>query len=313
MKKFILTITLNPAVDKIMYLKKTSSLKDNLSESEEVVSAGGKGINVSRALKKLGVPTLATGFQGGETGALIVKLLSKEKIPNQFVPIQGYSRVNVTLVEERSGQSTRVLSPGPRIISGEIARFKADYKKLLPNVSFVVLSGRNVQGTKSDLYRELIEIAAKKNVKCLLDTSGDSLRQAISARPFIIKPNREEAQELLEYSLTTSDKLKKACQEFHRLGAVIVLISLGKDGAIASEYGSVFLAKAPSVKTINEVGCGDSFVAGFLSSYLKNKPLPLCLKMGVSCGTASTFNIVPADLKNSVVRKIFSKIKVKSL
>ena len=229
----ILTLTMNPAVD-IGYTVDTLKI-DTVNRTKKVSKTpGGKGLNVSRVLKQLGSPVLATGLLGGHIGAFIKEKLDEVGLRNDFYPIQSETRNCIAILHE--GSQTEILEAGPTITPEEQAGFLAHFENLLKEVDLITISGSLPAGMDDDLYATIIEKAAKANIPVLLDTSGKTLKIALEAstKPALIKPNQEELAGLLGVpEATTVEELKEQLNSKLFDGVDWVVVSLGSKGALA--------------------------------------------------------------------------------
>lgn len=322
MNKGILTVTVNPAVDVTVTPLCADKLRMRCS-TNCVLSAGGKGVNVARALRTLGERALAAGIAGGETGEFLQGLLRREKIPAAFARIKGITRSNVTVLGPpparpakggpRSGRRGRVLGEGPRLTPGEIRRFEDRYRRWLRRSHFVVLCGRNAVGAPVNWYARLVRLARHEGVPAALDTSGAALAAGLKAKPFLIKPNLEEAEAILRRRLDSPAKIKKALGYFHSRGIRVVLLSLGARGAVASDGKNICHARPPRVRAVrSDVGCGDALLAGFVQAYRAGqKSLPEALRQAVACGTANALNSTPGLIRPADVFRLRKRTVVK--
>jgi len=338
MSKGILTVTVNPAVDVTVALPAAGPLRRRSEvpptaeagaatpdifgqgagtadlrmrcSTNLVLSAGGKGINVARALRALRVRALAVGVAGGSAGELLQKLLREERIPAEFVEVPESTRFNVTVLGPRPGHCRRILGEGPRLTSKEIRRFESHYRRWLRRSYFVVLSGRNAVGTPVDWYARLVRLARREGVPAAVDTSGAALAAALQAKPFLIKPNLAEAEEILQCRINSSLKIKNSVRRFHGRGISVVLLSLGARGAVASAGQEIWCARPPRVRAVNEVGCGDALLAGFIQAHGGGKSLPEALRQAVACGTANVFNSTPGLIHPHDVLRLIKKVTV---
>ncbi|MFA5087816.1 MAG: 1-phosphofructokinase [Candidatus Omnitrophota bacterium] len=308
-KKYILTVTLNPAVDKIIRVKNFRAGRTSLDKGI-VLSAGGKGINVSRVLGRFGLFSMATGFVGGVAGRFIKDGLEREGIKFDFVEIKKDSRTNLTIIDPDTMKVTRILEEGPVIQPPEWARFRERYDLLLRKCSLVVLSGRKAAGLSDGTYAELIKLAHKRKIRTVLDTHGQPLRNGLRAKPFCIKPNREEAEALLGEKLNTLTKVKKAISFFHRQGVAIVMISLGGQGAVASDGEEIWKAVPPRIKCRNSVGCGDAFIGGYVYGIHRGKTLKEALRLAVAAGAANSASLRPGAVEKSQIEKMLARVKM---
>ncbi len=312
MRKVILTVTLNPAVDVTTLVDGFSSGKSH-SACRQVVSAGGKGINVSRVLDHLGVPTLALGIGGGAAGRWIIDLLNVEKIPNDFVRVKGEARANLTVIDVKNDRRTRVLGMGPELNKAEISAFERKYRKRLAQSCAVVLSGRNIYKASNDLYARLIRLAQRAKVPAVLDTSGECLREGMRAGPFMVKPNLEEAREVFECRLETLAQGKRVLRRIHQKGVAVAVLSMGKKGALASNGRRVVYAKPPSVAVRNDVGCGDALLGGFVYAYWRGMDFARAVQWAVAAGTVNAMNIIPGLIRHQDLVQLSRTITVRKI
>lgn len=312
MKKYVLTVTLNPAIDKMVSFENITS-GEIFDPKRKITSAGGKGLNISRTLKNLKNNTFAMGIAGGKAGQHIRQLLKKEGIRSNFVYVNQETRTNVTILNTKTNDQKRIMGPGPKVRSKDITRFKQRYKAYLKKSCVVVLAGRNALGASDHLYAQLIRLADRYRIPCVLDTSGDALKCGLKARPLIINPNLQEAQSVFGGDLDTIAKIKKCIHQFHNLGISIIFITLGSDGAICSDGKEIWHCQPPKIKMVNDVGCGDAFLGGFVHAYLKNKPFKEALRFAAACGTANCLEATPGLISQKNVLQLFKRIRLKKL
>jgi len=303
MKKFVLTVTLNPSVDKIIRNGKRGV---RISRS-----AGGKGINAARALCKLGLKSVATGILGGNNGKFIRSRLAAEKIRADFSRIKSETRANTTVINAETGEIRHRVRKGPRVTEKEFGNFVKKYALLLKNASAVVLSGSLPPGVSSSAYATLIRTAQKEGLATFLDTSGAPFRLALRAKPFLVKPNLEEAEQLLGKKLRATAAVKKALEKLLHSGVRVAIITLGKRGAAATEGKETIHAIPPKLRAQNTVGSGDAFLAGFLRSFLCRKSFRDCLKAAVATGSANALGIFPGEISIRTAEKISKAVRIK--
>ncbi len=308
MKDLILTVTLNPALDKTI-LKTEKDIP--LSKEKYIFSAGGKGINVSRALDSFKHPNLAIGLLAGVTGQTVRKLLREEKIKSNFINVKGETRTNLTIISTAKKEIKRAIEIGPRVSQVDMNRFKRQFQNVLKESDCVVLAGRSANGAHDSIYAQLITLAHKTNVMTVLDTSGKALSEGIKAAPFMIKPNLMEAEEVLHTKLNSLKKVKEAINRFHQMGIKIVVISLADKGAIGSNQREIYHARTPKLSVKNDVGCGDSFLAGFLHSYCGDQSLKKAMHMGVAAGAANLNNYIPGLIDRKIFKQMIQCVKIK--
>ncbi len=313
MNGHVLTVTLNPAVDKIIKISNFSLGEEDQRATGIILSAAGKGINVARALKNLGTKSVATGFLAGSTGNYIQEALRKENLQSAFLDVAGETRINLTIINSTTKQTTRLLEPGPKILLKDITRFKKQYQKLLKRCRWVIFSGSIAPGLPPNIYSILVTLAKRKGIKTTLDTSGQPFQLGLLAKPFMIKPNLEEAGGIVGYPLTSMAKIKKAMSYFHQRGVSLVVISMAAKGAVASDGKEILHAVGPQLQYTSNVGCGDSSVAGFVDAWGRLGNLKEAISWAVSCGTADLLTLQPGSFQKKIVRRVRRKVIVKRI
>lgn len=284
----IYTLTLNPSLD---YRIQTSNFK--LHQLNKIKEAsylpGGKGINVSIVLSNLGYTSTAFGFIAGFTGKEIVTCLKQYSINIQFIELkEGFSRINIKM--NNNGTETELNGQGPSLSQNDL-NLLIQQIYTLTQKDWCILSGSIPSSLSRDTYALLGKILQEKKIPFILDTTKDSLLNALCYNPFLIKPNLSELEELFSVKINTFAKLLFYTKQLQKMGAKNVMISLGKDGAVLlDEYKKIHYQKAPHQDAINPVGAGDSMVAGFLAEYLNTKNYEKALKYSVYCGSASAFS-----------------------
>lgn len=283
----IYTITFNPALDYIMTIDKLDVGMVNRSKSEKILP-GGKGINVSLVLTNLGVENTALGFLAGFIGKNIEDIISAHGCNTDFVYLrEGLSRINVKLM---GTPETEINGNGP-YISGEDV--KALYGKLdkLTSGDVLVLAGSIPNSLPANIYSDIMKYVSGKGVKVVVDATGDLLVKCLEYKPFLIKPNNFELEQIFNTKLESREDIVKCALKLKDMGAVNVLVSMGKDGAIlVDENNKIYDLMAPEGNVINSVGAGDSMVAGFLSGLYENNNYEYAFKLAVAAGSASAFS-----------------------
>lgn len=309
----ILTFTINPSIDKTVTVSKVS-FEEIIRTSSSVNFVGGKGINISRAIKTLGGETIASGFLGGFTGEWIKKQLCEyEKIPNDFVNITGETRVNLTILDMHSKGEIHLVEAGPSITDRELEELFKKVKKLVRKAKFIVFSGSIPQNVPTDIYARLIKIAKKENSSTItvLDTSGEPLRYGFEEKPSIVKPNAQETAYLIGERIDSLKKASSALVFFSQKSIEFPIISLGRKGVIALYQGTIYEVIPPQITPVSTVGSGDSLLAGILFSLEEGKDIQEALRVGVSCGIANALKEGAGVLKKSDIRKFYRMIRVK--
>lgn len=281
----IYTCTLNPSVDYVMKVDDFRIGELNRA-THTVIFPGGKGINVSRVLKRLGVDNTAFGFVGGFTGAFIEQELSRENIRFDFVKVLGDTRINIKL---KSGEETEINGQGPTISPEFADELMGKIQSLQPD-DVLVLAGSIPSSLPSGFYGKIVKTAKEANVKVVVDTSGPALKQLIEAKPFLVKPNHKELGELFDTVLHSKADAIVYGRRLVELGVENVIVSMAGDGAFFFNKEVTLFAEAPKGVVRNSVGAGDSMVAGFLAAYTSGKSVEKAFAYSVATGSATAFS-----------------------
>jgi 1-phosphofructokinase family hexose kinase len=288
----ILTVTVNAAVDKTLTVANLQ-LGHRHRAQQGLIMAGGKGINVARAVKRLGDPVIATGLAGGRTGIQILDGLSREGILNDFVRIGDESRTSTAVVDPTSGLQTEINEYGPEVTPDEMATLIEKIRYLSGAVSTVVFAGSLPRKVDVGFYADAVRDMAKRRVRTVVDAEGEPLRLAVAAEPTVMSPNQREAESLVGHEFQTDEDFQQALLQLHEMGAASVLITL-KTGCYALlTEGSrgrhrMYRAWIPRVEVVSAVGSGDAFLAGFVSAQQAEREHAECLRLGLAVGAANT-------------------------
>lgn len=289
----IYTVTFNPAIDYIAEVSNINEEKINRAISEKVL-AGGKGINVSVVLHNLGIKSVALGFIAGFTGNEIKRQVENHGINTDFVYLDNkFSRINVKLVSKTAGvvlRETAINGEGPKIMEKDVEEFMQKIDKLKEG-DILVIAGSISRKMKDDIYEKICMRVKEKNVKIVADATGTLLVNVLKHKPFLIKPNKEELEEIFQDEINSNEEIIMYAKKLQEMGAENVLISLGEDGAVLlTKDKNVLYSKAPKGTVVNSVGAGDSMVAGFLAGLSTYDDYEKAFKMGIAAGSASTFS-----------------------
>lgn len=292
----IYTVTFNPALDYVMHVEKMRTDDINRTTGEELLY-GGKGINVSVILTRLGVENRALGFTAGFTGRQLKEMLDADGIANDFVDLEkGFTRINVKV---KSDVSFDINALGPDIMPGDLQRLMDKLSALGPGDT-LVLAGSIPPALPEDTYEKIMAALAGREVRFVVDTTGQSLLRALNYKPFLIKPNHHELGDLFGVKVKTLEEIKTYAHRLQQMGARNVLVSRGKDGAaLIAEDGACYEAGIIDRKPVNSVGCGDSMVAGFVAGWTQTGDYGEALLLGAAAGNATAFSIGLAD-KNGI-------------
>ncbi|MCI0457045.1 MAG: 1-phosphofructokinase [Gemmataceae bacterium] len=307
----IATVTLNPSLDE--WIRLPSYRQGQLNRATGFARyPGGKGINVSRVVHELGGSTQAFALAGGEDGAILHHLLRRLEVPHVFVAVEGTTRNNYKVVTEHPRTLTEINTAGPPVAAGRAEALKRRILRVRPRPRCVVLSGSLPPGLPASTYRSWIVALRRRGIPSALDTSGRALRQGIGGRPWLIKPNRQEAEELLRRPLTRLRAQVEAVQHLLRCGPTLVILSLGAEGALlASSPAGVWLARPPAVRVDSAVGSGDSLVGGFLAGWAKGRPLLEAFRLGIASGAATALTPGTELCHREDVRRLLRRVAIR--
>ena len=280
----VYTVTFNPAMDYIMKTDKLELGQTNRSKEEYFV-AGGKGINVSIVLNRLGEATCALGFVAGFTGEQIEKLVKEEGCKTDFIQLKdGMSRINVKL---KMDKETEINAAGPDISSDALERLYEQIK-CIGDDDVLVLAGNVPSTVSKNIYSHILSLLMGRKTKTVVDASGELLTNALRYRPFLVKPNRSELEEIYNVKITGMQTAAQYGRRLQKDGARNVLVSMGGDGAVLiCEDGKVYKGEVMGGPPINTVGAGDSMIAGFIYEYMRSHDYSKALRMGLCAGGAT--------------------------
>lgn len=307
MKK-VLTITINPCVDKSSTVKGIVPTKKLRCDSPKYEPGGG-GVNVSRALKKLDVESLALFTSGGRTGKLLEELLLEEKVETFPFNIENETRENFIVVDTLNNHQFRFGFPGETISKTEQKKFFNTIESLKEFPEITVISGSLPEGVDPGFLKDIIQICKHKNSNVIVDTSGKSLEIAVEEGVYLLKPNLGELATLTGSDELTGSTKDKAAMDLIKKGAAeVIVVSSGSSGATLYHGNEKIYQSAPHVKVRSTVGAGDSMVAGMVSILAKSGSMEEMLRMGIACGSATTMSEGTGLFKVENVNKILEEL-----
>lgn len=304
----ILTLTLNPSIDKSTSINGLVP-EQKLRCAPPKYEPGGGGINVSRAIKKLGGNSTALFMAGGYTGQFFQELVAQEQLDYQTLLIEGATRENFIVVDTTTNQQYRFGMDGPNISENEYLAF-LDKIELFSGLSYLVGSGSLAPNVPSNFYAEVAKICKQKAIKFILDTSGKALQEAANEGVYLLKPNLAELSALAGVSELQIDQVDEAALHIINKGnCEVVVVSLGAAGALLVSKDIVQHVPAPTVKKRSTVGAGDSMVAGMTLSLSQGRTLLETVRYGVACGSAATMNVGTELCKLEDVERLYAGMK----
>ena len=314
----IITVTLNAAIDKTLAVP-NFRLGRRHRAVEQTSMAGGKGVNVARALKALGQPVIATGVAGGPTGTRIIEQLTEEAILNDFVRIREESRMSTAVVDPTSGEQTEINERGPSVSEAELELFVDKLLYLAQGAAMCVFSGSLPVGVDQSLYGRLIGELRRLGVTTVLDSEGEPLRFATRAAPDVVTPNELEAEELVGHEFSDHDDRVAGVREIVEMGAREAVMTM-PDGCLAllGEEGDqtrtrrLCRATLEPLEPVSSVGSGDAFLAGYVAARYDGRDDVECIRFGVACGAESTQHFGAGVLDAREVERLAGEVELET-
>ena len=302
----ITTLTINPSLDKSTHF--TGLIAEQKIRCEKPrYDAGGGGINVSKAISKLGGKSTCIYTSGGSSGEMLEDLIAKEKLESTVIKTKNWTRENFIAFENKTKAQYRFGFPGNEFSEDEKEKILQTIKDL--DTDYLVISGSLNEGLPTNFYQKIAEIAKEANIKVIVDTSGEALQKVLETGVYLIKPNIGELAKLIGVERLELPEVEKAAKKLiENKSAEIVVVSLGAEGAILVTKDETHLVKAPKVEKKSTVGAGDSMVGGMVWALSQNKTLKEVIQIGVCCGTAATMNEGTKLFKSEDVMRLLKEI-----
>jgi 1-phosphofructokinase/tagatose 6-phosphate kinase len=311
----IITVTLNAAIDRTLTVPNFQPGHRHRA-SASLTSAGGKGINVARALKRLDTPVVASGLAGGQTGDRIIEELAAEALLNDFVRIGDESRTSTAVVDPTGGTLSEIYEWGPAVRVEELEMLLDKLRYLSRVAQYVVFSGSLPRDVEDDFYAEAIRDLNRRGVQCVLDTEGEPLRRGVDAEPFIVSPNQREAESLVGQEFQDDEDFRMALDAIVELGARNVLITqesacfaLFREDRVTRRYR----ASTDRIEPVAAVGAGDVLLAGFLAARFNGRPVDEALRQGVGCAAASVLELGPGRFDPREASRLAAAVELEEL
>jgi 1-phosphofructokinase family hexose kinase len=306
---------LNAAIDRTVAVPNFRLGRRHRAVESQTV-AGGKGVNVARALKLLGRPVIATGLSGGATGARILELLTEESILNDFTVIGGESRTNLAIVDPTSNEQTEINERGPEVRPDEIESFVEKLLYLAQGASLCVLAGSLPPGVDPALYARLVGELRRRGVQALLDTEGEPMRLGLRAEPAIVAPNVEEAEGAVGHEFNDADDLAMGLSGLLEMGAREAIVTRPEGCvAILAENGGRrrYEVEIEPLEPVSRVGSGDCFLAGYAAARYEGASPRECLAYGVACGAESTQHFGAGTVNARDAERLLQRVDVREV
>ncbi len=301
----IYTVTLNPALDYDMYLDSDLKIGElNLTRAAGLRS-GGKGINVSKMMKTLGIQNTALGFSAGFAGEFILNDLRNDGVTVDFIEVEGNTRINVIAFDNESKKETEIAGLSP-VISRENLNKLTDRVSNLSVGDILVLSGSIPSSISDTIYKEMAENAGE-GVKVVLDTRGNLIDRNLN-RNFLIKPNIKELRQMFGEKLEKEEEILRKSEYFFKKGIENVIISRGGEGALLVNKDGMWEASVPKGKLVNSIGAGDSLIGGFLSGLERGYTIQDSFRLGIAAGSATAYS--PFLGEKELVERLYNEVTV---
>jgi 1-phosphofructokinase family hexose kinase len=305
----IITVTPNPALDRTLTVP-AIVFDEMVRASDSRLDLDGKGVNVSKALRALGATTVMMGFVGGMAGETLERGLGALGYATSFTRVAGETRTNTIIIDAAANRYVKANEPGPLLAPKERVAFFAQARACLAAGDTWILSGSLPPGTADDFYAQLVELIQSRGAQALLDTSGEPLRLGCAARPYLVKPNADEAQALTGEPINSDDSARRAATFFLDQGVELVVLSLGAEGLLLATRGQSARARPPLVRALNPVGAGDALLAGIAWALEQRLALADIARWGVASGTASAMRVGTDSAPRSDVAALYAQVQV---
>ena len=310
-QSMILTVTLNPALDRLVFVENLKWHEKNIVR-EARTSMSGKGFNVARALAMLSIDTTALGFVGLAELEQYKRTLEALQIHTHLVSIAA-TRTNTKIIEVDKGQETEINERGAEVLPKELEKLRHSYSEQIAHAEYVTLSGSVAPGVPGTIYADLVTEAARYNVRALVDASGDSLRAAIQALPFALRLNHWELEEVMERQLTTINASVAAVKSLLERGIEFVVVSFGGEGALLTHETGTWFARVPQLKVVNAMGSGDVMSAGLIDGWMRNDTLDAILRWATALASASVLTLESGAVDLSTAKELERQVVVSKL
>jgi 1-phosphofructokinase/tagatose 6-phosphate kinase len=311
----ILTVTLNAAIDRTVAVPNFRLGRRHRAVESRTV-AGGKGINVARALALLGRPVIATGFVGGASGTQVLEQLHEESMLTDFIEIASETRVNLAVIDPTSGEQTEINERGPAVSAEETKRLFDRIGYLAGGAKLCVLAGSLPPGAGDDLYARLVDDLRRRGVPCVLDAEGEAMLAGTRAGAAMVTPNETEAEELVGQEFADGNDLATGLLEIVRLGAEQAAITRPEGCVAAVGEGAerrLLEVHTEPLEPVSTVGSGDAFVAGYVAARYEGRGEEECLAYGVACGAESTQHFGAGFVDRNQVERLLGGVSVHDL
>ncbi len=305
----IVTVTPNPALDRTLTVPEIV-FDEMVRASDSRLDLDGKGVNVSKALRSLGTTAVMIGFAGGMAGEILERGLGKLGYTTSFTHVAGETRTNTIIIDAAANRYVKANEPGPTLRPDELAAFFAQARARLAPGDTWILSGSLPPGAPVGFFAQLVELIQARGARALLDTSGEPLRLGCAARPYLVKPNADEAQALSREPIDSDAAARRAATFFLDQGIELVALSLGAEGLLLATHGQSARARPPQVRALNPVGAGDALLAGIAWALEQRLGLAELARWGVASGTAAAMRVGTDSAPRAEVEALYAQAQL---
>ncbi|MGH3086228.1 MAG: 1-phosphofructokinase family hexose kinase [Rubrobacteraceae bacterium] len=306
----ILTVTLNAAVARTL-VAPSLTLGHRHRAPQSVMLAGGKGINVARGLRTLGVPVLATGFAGGRNGDAIRDGLSEAAIPFDLVEIEGQSRTSIAVIDPMAGTETEINEYGPDISQDESREFSRRLEHLMEYATAVVFAGSLPPNMDESFLAGLVARARERDLHTVVDSTPTVLKAALKANPALVSPNQHEAESVVGFDFIEEEDFPRGLSRLAELGAESSCITSPEGHSYLAVEGSIISALAPMVERVSTIGSGDAYLAGLLAGMLHRKLGPVdSVRLAAGCAAANAESLGAGLFESRRAEELAEEVRV---
>ncbi len=308
----ILCIGTTPAVQRVMVFRQLELDAVNRAVTT-VDGVAGKSVNVAKVLKALGERPMAAGFLGGDRGERVQGVLAERGIETAFVRVASRTRECVTVLDQSAGTITELVEESPPVTSAEYEQLLTSIRERVPRCRAVVLSGTIAPGASPALYRVVVELAQEHGVLPVVDAQGAALTETLGARPGLLKPNRAELAATLGRELGDEAAVAAAMRELCGRGAQRVVVTAGKEPALASDGTKFWRVRAPRIQAVNPIGSGDAFTAGLVWRLMRGEDLGEACRWAAAVGAANALTLMPGEVSRVDVERLAAEVAVERI
>jgi tagatose 6-phosphate kinase len=308
----ILCIGTTPAAQRVMVFRKLAL--DSVNRAAMTLDgAAGKSVNVAKVLKALGEEPLATGFLGGDRGEFVRTVLQSRGIAMAFVTVAARTRQCVTVIDESTGSITELVEESQPVTAAEYEEFLSALRQRMRGCRAAIMSGTIVAGGRPDLYQNCVRLALECGALSVVDAQGAALAKALEARPGLVKPNRTELAATLEHEMADEAAVLAGMSELCERGAQCVVVTAGKEPALACDGQHSWRIRAPRITAVNPIGSGDSFTAGVVWRLLRGDDLGEACRWGAAAGAANALTLLAGEVTREDVERLAPEVRTERI